>query len=118
MYVMENQSRIEELLAESLMKSDRISDQIEGLNKRVDHLTERVDHLTEQVNDLRSGVNDLKSDVNDLKSDVNDLKSDVKDLKGEVVKLNLVSAENSRALMKLADNAERIDRLEKAVFKK
>ena len=108
---MENQSRIEELLAESLRKSDRISDQIEGLNKRVDHLTERVDRLANRMDQV-------EVELRDLKSDVSDLKSDVKDLKGEVVKLNLVSAENSRALMKLADNAERIDRLEKAVFKK
>ena len=115
---MENQSRIEELLAESLRKSDRISDQIEGLTKRVDHLTERVDRLVDRMDHVEVEIRDLKSDVSDLKSDVSDLKSDVKDLKGEVVKLNLVSAENSRALIKLADNAVRIDRLEKAVFKK
>jgi chromosome segregation ATPase len=118
MYVMENQSRIEELLAESLRKSDRISDQIDGLNKRFDHLTERVDHLTERVDALNDRMDRVEAEIGELKSDVSDLKADVKDLKGEVIKLNLVSAENSRALMKLADNAERIDRLERAVFKK
>ncbi len=34
-----------------------------------------------------------------------------------IVKLNLISAENSRSLIKLADTYDRIARLEKAVFK-
>jgi hypothetical protein len=35
----------------------------------------------------------------------------------EIVKLNVIGSENSRALIKLADNNDRIVRLEKAVFK-
>jgi hypothetical protein len=35
----------------------------------------------------------------------------------EIIKLNMISAENSRALFKLADNNDRILRLERAVFK-
>jgi len=35
----------------------------------------------------------------------------------EIVKLNLISAPNSRSLLKLGDNNDRIKRLERAVFK-
>ena len=50
--------------------------------------------------------------------EVKGLKDDVKDLKDDVVKLNIIGAENSRAILKLADSTERrFTRLEKAVFK-
>jgi hypothetical protein len=38
-------------------------------------------------------------------------------LNSEIIKLNAISAENSRALLKMGDYNERIIRLEKAVFK-
>ena len=38
-------------------------------------------------------------------------------VESEIVKLNVISAENSRALLKMADYSERIIRLERAVFK-
>ena len=56
---------------------------------KFDVLTERVDNLTVTVGKVES----------------------------EIIKLNLITSENSRALMKLGDNNDRIARLEKAVFK-
>lgn len=63
------------------------------LTETVVNLTGRVDNLTATV-ELRLGK-----------------------VESEIVKLNLISSENSRALLKMGDNNDRINRLEKAVFK-
>lgn len=89
----ENEDKIMELLAEMLHKFDILTGRVDNLAVRVDNLTGRVDNLNGTV-DQRLGK-----------------------VENEIVKLNLLTAENSRALMKLADNSDRISRLEKAVFK-
>lgn len=103
MFVMENQSRIEELLSESL--------------KRFDQLSDKMDDVRQDVRSLKEDVTVLKEDVGNLKEDVSGLKGDVRDIKSELIKLNLVSAKNSRSLMILADDHERINRLEKVVYR-
>jgi hypothetical protein len=79
---MENEKRIVELLAESLLKFDEMIDEQKITNKRL----EKVE--------------------------------------SEIIKLNLQTGENSRAIFKLADEVEkiadlheRVNRLEKAVYK-
>jgi hypothetical protein len=79
---MENEKRIVELLAGSLLKFDEIIDEQKITNKRL----EKVE--------------------------------------SEIIKLNLQTGENSRAIFKLADEVEkiadlheRVNRLEKAVYK-
>lgn len=84
--VMENESRIFEMLSEMLHKFD-------VLNETVVKLTGRVDNLTDTM-ELRLGK-----------------------VESEIIKLNLISSENSRALLKLGDTNDRINRLERAVFK-
>jgi archaellum component FlaC len=74
--------------------------------------------VLQKVDVLSVEVNGIKGEIRGIKDEITDIKSDVKDLKDNVVKLNIISAENSRALMKLADNTEgRLSRLETAVFK-
>jgi len=79
---MENEKRIVELLAESLLKFDEMIDEQKITNKRL----EKVE--------------------------------------SEIIKLNLQTGENSRAIFKLADEVEkiadlheRVNRLEKTVYK-
>jgi archaellum component FlaC len=95
--VMKNEEKILVLLAEVLQK---------------------VDVLSVEVNGIKGEIRGIKDEITDIKDEITGIKDDVKDLKDNVVKLNIISAENSRALMKLADNTEgRLSRLEKAVFK-
>jgi len=90
---MKNEQRIVELLAEMLHKFDVLAE-------RVDRVTDRVDKLTLTVEQRLMKV-----------------ETSLDKVQGEIVKLNLISSENSRALLKLADTNDRIVRLEKAVFK-
>ena len=92
-----------ELLTESLKKFDRLSDQMDTLTGRVDNLTSRVDNLTHEVVGVKDEMIGMNSRLDKVESGI--------------VKLNLISAENSRALMKFGDSHDRISRLEKAVFK-
>lgn len=98
--VMENESRIVELLSEMLHKFDVLTETVVKLTGRVDNLTGRVDNLTSRVDNLTVTV-DLR----------------LGKVESEIVKLNLISSENSRALLKLGDTNDRINRLERAVFK-
>lgn len=74
---MENESKIVVLLSEMLHKFDVLTETVINLTRRVDNLTSRVDNLTDTV-DLRLGK-----------------------VESEIIRLNLISAENSRALIKL-----------------
>jgi uncharacterized protein YoxC len=104
---MENESRIVVLLSEMLHKFDVLTETVVNLTGRVDNLTGRVDNLTGRVDNLTGRVDNL-TDTVDLR---------LSKVEGEIVKLNLISSENARAVIKLGDNNDRILRLEKAVFK-
>ena len=97
---MENASKIVELLSEMLHKFDVLTGTVVNLTGRVDNLTGSVDNLTGRVDNLTVTV-DLR----------------LGKVVSEIVKLNVISAENSRALLKMGDYNERIIRLERAVFK-
>ena len=97
---MENKSKIVELLSEMLRKFDVLTGTVVKLTGRVDNLTGHVDNLTGRVDNLNATV-DLR----------------LGKVENEIVKLNFISAENSRALLKMGDYDERIVRLERAVFK-
>jgi len=96
----ENESKIVVLLSEMLHKFVVLTETVVNLAGRVDNLTSRVDNLTGRVDNL--------TDTVDLR---------LGKVEGEIVKLNVISSENARAVMKLEDNNDRILRLEKAVFK-
>lgn len=101
-------SKIVELLSEMLHKFDVLTETVIKLTGRVDNLTGHVDNLAGRVDNLTSRVDNL-TDTVDLR---------LSKVESEIVKLNLISSENSRALMKLGDNNDRIVRLEKEVFKR
>jgi hypothetical protein len=79
---MENESRIVELLAETLIKQDQIIDELKGSNRRLDNV------------------------------------------ESQIIKLNLQTGENTRAVVKLANEFEkvislneRVTKLEQVVYK-
>ena len=78
----------------------KIVELLSEMLRKFDVLTGRVDNLTSRVDNLNLTVDQRLGKV-----------------EGEFVKLNLISAENSRALLKLGDNNDRLTRLENAVFK-
>ena len=93
---MKNEDKIVELLSEMLHKFDVLNDKVEVLNGGVDGLNRRSDSLTSEMKSINKRLGNVEK---------------------EIIKLNLISAQNSRSLMKLGDNHDRIKRLEKAVFK-
>jgi hypothetical protein len=104
---MKNESKIVELLSEMLRKFDVLTEKVVSLTGRVDNLTGHVDNLGGQLDGLTGRVDNLTATV-DLR---------LGKVENEIVKLNVISAENSRALLKMGDYNERIIRLERAVFK-
>ena len=71
----------------------------------------KFDVLTEEVSSVKIEVSSVKTEVKNLDKRLNKVEE-------EIIKLNLITSQNSLSLMKLADNDDRISRLETAVFKK
>jgi hypothetical protein len=100
---MENEQRIVELLAETLIKFDQMIDEQKQTNQRL----EKVEHISSSMeHSLISMDNRLEK------------------LEKGMSKLNLQTAENSRAIFKLSNEIEniahlheRVTKLEKAVYK-
>lgn len=100
---MENQGKIEELLAEALKKYDRMLERHDAMIIRQDQMVAKQDEtnrMLENVEKRLGGVED------------------------EIQKLNLQTASNTRAVMQLAsdlvvvfDHEKRIDKLEGTVYK-
>jgi archaellum component FlaC len=100
---MENESRMVELLAESLFKFDQMIDghkamvvELKEVNRRLDGIEKRLDSMDQRLGKVES----------------------------EVIKLNLQTMENTRAIFKLAEEVEniahlheRVSKLEKVVYK-
>lgn len=93
---MKNENRIVELLAEMVKGQDK----------------------------LIGEVSSLKTEVSSMKTEVSSMKTDISSIKVEITKQGLQTAENSRAILKLAEeirlvaqHEKRISKLELAVFK-
>lgn len=80
------------------------------------------DRLIEVMADLLAEVHEMRTDTSKqlttLNERVNELGNKMDKLEGSMNKMNLQLAENSRAILKLADFGDRIIRLEDQVFKK
>ena len=75
------------------------------------------DKIVELLSEMLHKFDVLTDEVKVSNIRLSKVEDEIVKMKGEIVKLNLISSENSLALMKLADNNDRIVRLEKAVFK-
>ena len=76
-----------------MKNEDKIVELLSEMLHKFDVLNDKVENLNKTFNKRLGGV------------------------EKEIVKLNLISSQNSRSLLKLGDNNDRIKRLEKAVFK-
>ncbi|MBI1286431.1 MAG: hypothetical protein GC178_02525 [Flavobacteriales bacterium] len=83
--------------------------------KNEDRLIEVMAELLAEVHELRNDVKGVRDEVSGLRTDSN---KRFDKLEKNLSKTNVQLAENTRALMKLADFNDRIIELEKAVFKK
>lgn len=93
---MKNEEKIIELLAEMVKGQDRLTDE----------------------------VSQMKNEISSVKNEVSSMRSDISSIKNEIIKQGLQTAENSRAILKLAEeirlvaaHEKRISKLELAVFK-
>ena len=73
--------------------------------------------IVELLSEMLLRFDILNDEVRSMNKRIGKVESGLGKVEREIVKLNLISAENSRSLFKMADNNERILRLEKAVFK-
>lgn len=83
-----------------MKNEDRIVELLAENLIKSDQFADRFDKLTSVVEKL-----------------ANTMETQLEKIEVEIIKLNLISAENTRALIKLGDNNDRINRLEKEVFK-
>ncbi len=75
---------------------------------------ERIVELAEMLHKF----DDLNETVKIMSSRLDKVDAGIGKLNEEVVKPNLISGQNARSIMKLAENDDRISRLEAEVFKK
>jgi GTP-binding protein EngB required for normal cell division len=107
---MENEKGILEVLIESLKTQDRIVEAHDRMVKAQDQMAKAQERMIVELKETnhRLYVIETKSDK----------------VEEQLVKLNLNTGENSRAILKLADNVEqiadlhnRVTKLEKTVYK-
>jgi hypothetical protein len=118
---MENENRIVELLAEMLIRQDRtvdelrnvkfevvgIRDQVKETNQRLDQTNQRLDQTNQRLDQTIERLDRFERNTEE-----------------QLIKLNIQTVENSRAIFKLAENVkeianlhDRVWNLEKAVYK-
>jgi hypothetical protein len=83
-----------------------------------------INQLVEIMAEMRSEQRETNVKLRNVKSEVSDMKKELGIFNREMMKINLISAENNRAVVKLANQMEqfldldpRVRRLEAAVFK-
>lgn len=114
---MKNEEKIVELLTESLKGQDPIVAELKGTNQELKGTNQRLDRLDKRVENLDKRVENLDKQVENL-----DKRAEK--IEGHLVKLNLQTAENTRAIFQLAEKVEqiadlhnRVTKLEKTVYK-
>ncbi len=75
------------------------------------------DRIVELLAEMVKGQDRLTDEVSDLKKEVSGVKTEITKMKGEIVKLNLNTSENSRAILKLADEIRLVAEHEKRIAK-
>jgi hypothetical protein len=114
---MENQGRIEELLAEVLIKQDEFRQELREVKTQ-------VSGLRSEISGVRGEVVGLNERVVGLTEEVIDMKQETVAIKQEMFKLNMLTAENTRAILKLSDSIisifdheRRLLKVEQTLFK-
>ena len=100
---MKNEDKIVELLAEMVKGQDR---------------------LIGEVSSMKSEISKMNTEISEMKSEISEMNTEISQMNIEIRKQGLQTAENSRAILKLADeirlvaeHEKRISKLELTVFK-
>lgn len=128
---MKNEDKIVELLAESLKRLDRMVDgqahtnqRLDQTNQRLDQTNQRLDQTNHRLDQAIQRLDRMDEKLGRLETRVDRHGTAIGRIEDQLVKLNLQTVENTRALYKLAEKADtiaglhdRVVKLEKAVFK-
>lgn len=92
--------------------------------KNEDKIVELLTEMVKGQDRLVGEVSSMKGEITSMKGEITSMKGEIRSMKDEAIKQALNLAENSRAILKLADeirlvaeHEKRISRLELAVFK-
>ena len=92
--------------------------------KNEDKIVELLSEMLIRQDSMVVEIKNVKREVTGVKQEVSGVKQEVSGLKGEMVKMNLQSAENTRAIFKLAQSVDqiadlhnRVTKLERTVYK-
>lgn len=125
---MNNDDRCLELLAELVVKQDSTIDELKFLNNQVGvmkgeivEMKGEIVEIKEEIIEMKEEIIEMKEEIVEIRIDMGGIKTDIHEMKEDIKKLNLISAENSRAILKLANLLEgevltRIAKLEAEVF--
>jgi uncharacterized protein (DUF3084 family) len=107
---MQNQGRIEELLAEALKKYDRMLEKHDVMIDRQDQMVAKQDEMVAKQDETNRRLENVEKRLGGVED--------------EIQKLTLQTSSNTRAVMQLAsdlvvvfDHEKRIDKLEGTVYK-
>lgn len=76
--------------------------------KTDDKIIDAIINLGAAVKELRTEVKELRVEVKELRAEVKELRAEVKELQKQQYKTNVLLAEHSRAILKLADGQDRL----------
>ena len=92
--------------------------------KNEDKIVELLTEMVKGQDRLVGEVSSMKGEITSMKGEITSMKGEIRSMKDEAIRQALNLAENSRAILKLADeirlvaeHEKRISRLELAVFK-
>ncbi len=121
---MKNEDKIIELLAESLKRQDSIVGELKGTNLRLDRTVERLDQTVERLDQTVERLDQTVERLDQTVERLDRLEVRVDKIDKHLVRLNLQSAENTRAIMRLGDKIgeiadlhNRVTKLERTVYK-
>ena len=107
-----------------MKNEDKIVEHLSEMLIRQDSMVVEIKNVKREVTGVKQEVSGVKQEVIGLKQEVSGVKQEVSGLKGEMVKMNLQSAENTRAIFKLAQSVDqiadlhnRVTKLERTVYK-
>lgn len=87
-------------------------------------LVEILADLPIKFDEFIEGQKETNQRLGKVEGEIGSVKSEISGVRGEIIKLNLQTAENTRAIIKLADKIDtiadlenRVSKIEKVVFK-
>ncbi|NOS91235.1 MAG: hypothetical protein HOP30_04900 [Cyclobacteriaceae bacterium] len=83
---MKNEEKIIELLAEYLLKTDRVLDRLDSHDHLFKEVLARIDKKSEQIDDLQIQTKELQRETRELQQQTKELQQQTKDLRSESLK--------------------------------